>query len=65
MPILELQCSKCNKKVEVLVKDVANLPSCKECGEKMNRVYGGTTHGAVTKKTSGCTGNCATCGGCK
>ena len=65
MPLFEYECKKCGLKTELLVKNEQSQPICKSCGEPLSRVYAGRVYGATGQKSGGCTGNCASCSGCK
>lgn len=65
MPVYEYVCSNCKEKTEVFVRKEGQTPVCKKCGAELTRVYSGKMFGATGAKSGGCTGNCATCSGCK
>ena len=65
MPVFEFKCPKCNKQIELFVKNNNATPVCKECGTTLERVYSGKMYGATGCKSGACSGNCASCKGCK
>ena len=65
MLIFEYRCKKCNKTFEEFVKKYDDEVRCPTCGEKVERSYSGKMYSATGKSGTHCTGNCATCGGCK
>ncbi len=65
MPVLQYHCPKCGKKFEELVKSHEEEVNCPDCGEKADRCYAGTVYSATGKPAKKCSGNCATCGGCR
>ena len=66
MPIYEYSCKHCGAKFEVLTTiDKRDDVVCKNCGEKVSRVYNGKcSFGANACGKDGCSSNCAGCAGC-
>ena len=65
MPIFEYKCRKCNRVFEEFVKKYDETVRCDICGEIAERNYSGKMYSSTGKNSPHCTGNCATCGGCK
>ena len=65
MPILQYKCKLCGKKFEELVKSHTEKVVCPGCGGDTEREYAGTMYSTTGKKSSSCTGHCATCSGCR
>jgi len=65
MPTLDFKCETCGKKFEELVfGSNTEKVCCPECGsKKLSRIYEGKW--MFGSQGGGCSGNCATCQGCK
>lgn len=64
MPFLELKCEKCGYEFEELVAVGKDYPLCPKCGAKTDQKYSGQMWVNKVSKNK-CSGNCATCKGCK
>lgn len=64
MPFLELKCTECGHKFEALTATDKAYPACPVCGGATEQNYNGGVWVNKPKK-GGCSGNCATCKGCK
>lgn len=61
MPFLKFRCTKCGNVFDELTAiDKINELKCPKCGSKVQRAY----EGKCVKSGSGCSGSCASCGGC-
>jgi putative FmdB family regulatory protein len=63
MPFIELKCCKCGHEFEELTK-IGSYPACPVCGGKTEQKYSGKIVVNSVSKNQ-CSGNCATCKGCK
>lgn len=62
MPLIDYKCKKCGDEFFEIVKDEKEKMSCPKCGsDEVSRLYKGKFYG---KNGGGCSGSCATCGGC-
>ncbi len=65
MPFLQYKCPACEREFEELVKSHLDEVKCPNCGNVAQRAYSGKMFSATGKPTKKCSGNCATCSGCK
>lgn len=65
VPILQYKCKTCGKKFEELVRVYTDIVVCPDCGGATERDYSGEMYSATGKTSKKCSGNCATCGGCR
>ena len=67
MPIYEYKCPKCGAKFEKLISmSQRDNVKCEKCGNEVDRVYNGRcAFGANAVGKDGCSGNCASCPGCR
>lgn len=65
MAILDYYCENCKKNFEELVKSPDDSVLCPVCGKPARREWSGCVYSATGKPGKKCSGNCATCGGCK
>ena len=64
MPILQYKCEKCAKKFEERVQKFDDPVLCPDCKAPAVRDWSGEMFSSTGKKSSKCSGNCKTCGGC-
>lgn len=64
MPFIELKCTACGYEFEELTAIGKEYPLCPKCSGKTEQKYSGKIVVNSTKKNQ-CSGNCATCKGCK
>lgn len=64
MPLLQYKCEKCGKKFEELVRKFDEPVLCPDCGAPAARDWSGEMFSSTGKKSTKCSGNCKTCGGC-
>ena len=65
MPFIELKCSKCGHEFEELTRSSdKSYPVCPKCGGETAQKYSGRLVVNSVSKNH-CSGNCATCKGCK
>ncbi len=65
MPLISLICPSCGHTDEELLKATGQYPPCPKCGTTLKQNFGGKCYVNVNKSSTNCTGNCATCKGCK
>ena len=65
MPLLQYQCTVCDKRFEELVKSHLDKVVCPDCGGETKRDYSGTVYTSTGKQSKKCSGNCKTCSGCR
>ncbi len=65
MPLLEYKCPACGKSFQELVKKFDDEVRCPACNERAARSWSGEMYSATGKPVKKCSGNCATCSGCK
>ena len=65
MPFLELKCKECGYEFEAYCATTSTRPTCPKCSAKTEQIYSGKMWTNCSNKKVGCSGNCATCKGCK
>ncbi len=64
MPFIELKCERCGYEFEELTLIGKSYPVCPKCGGVTKQKYSGKIVVNSVNKNQ-CSGNCATCKGCK